>query len=99
MRKNIAKVIQAFEAGGTHTEKTCRTDGRSVWSYNMLIAFKGTGSKSDIVYVIDRTEAPSNTTRGQIDAIRNNVADVVTLSGRDFGAAAGDYTTGSWGAL
>lgn len=84
MRKNIEKVIRAFEAGGTHNEKTCRTDGRSVWSYNMPIAFKGAGSKSDIVYVIDRSEAPSVTTRGQIDAVTNSLPDIVTLSYQDF---------------
>lgn len=72
MRKNIAKVIKAFQAGKAikgDSKGTCRTDGYNVWSYNMLIAKKFNDNGRDMYVLIDREYGPSKTTRMQIDAI------------------------------
>lgn len=65
MRKNIASVIDAFHARETYQDKTCRTDGRVIYSYSMPIAVR----KGATVYVLDPTESPSRTTTGHIRAV------------------------------
>ena len=65
MRKNIDSVIDAFHAGETYQDKTCRTDGRVIFSYAMPIAVR----RGATVYVLDPKESPSATTSGQIRAV------------------------------
>ncbi len=67
MRKNIQSVIAAFRAHQSHREATCRTDGETVWSYEMVIAKR---ANLGTVYIAGRHLAPSRTTRAQIDALR-----------------------------
>lgn len=69
MRKNISNVISAFNKGFAHSERTCSTDGTTIKSYAMTIAERNLDGS---VWVIDRGEAPSATTRGQIDAVRRS---------------------------
>lgn len=73
MRKNIAKVIKAFKEGRAvkgDSKGTCYTDGRNVWSYNMLIAKRFTDNyNEDMIVIIDPEYAPSTTTRSQIRAL------------------------------
>ncbi len=38
MRKNIEKVIEAFNAGKAMRGDSCSTTGNEIYSYNMLIA-------------------------------------------------------------
>jgi hypothetical protein len=78
MRKNIKAVIQAFERGeakGTPRD-TCHTDGTRVYSYAMLIAER---MPNGVVRIVDVSEGPSVTTRGQIRAL--HVALVPTARG------------------
>lgn len=69
MRKNIAAVISHFKRGLPHSEATCSTDGAVIRSYAMVIAERNLDGS---VWVIDRSEAPSVTTRSQIDAVRRS---------------------------
>lgn len=64
MRKNIQKVLAAFEAGIPHNEKTCSTDGTKLYSYRMLIAEKTPQG----IRVVSLAESPSRTTSAQIRA-------------------------------
>jgi len=66
MRKNAQKVLQAFNAGQAANEKTISTNGKELFSYAMLIARKN----GDKVELIDYSKAPSNTTRSQVNAVR-----------------------------
>jgi len=73
MRKNIEKVIQLFvrgESGKGDSKGTCWTDGKAIYSYNMLIAKKALGFTSHYSVLVIRPEcAPSKTTRSQVYAI------------------------------
>ena len=69
MRKNISNVIDAFKNGFAHKERTCSTDGTTIKSYAMTIAERNLDGS---VWVIDRGEAPSATTRSQVDAVRRS---------------------------
>lgn len=50
MRKNIAEVIDAWIGRGVHQEKTCRTDGYTIWSYQTPIAHR---DSDGTVFVVD----------------------------------------------
>lgn len=65
MRKNIASVIDAFHSHDSYQDKTCRTDGRVIYSYAMPIATH----YGSVVYVLDPAESPSRTTTSQIRAV------------------------------
>lgn len=66
MRKNIASVIDAFHHEETYREKTCRTDGKVIYSYSMVIAVR---AADGAVVVIDPKHAPTATTRSHIRAV------------------------------
>lgn len=66
MRKNMKAVIDAFRKGESHTEKTCRTDGKTIWSYALEIAQK---MSDGTVVVLPVERSPSRTTTSQIRAI------------------------------
>jgi len=63
MRKNIHNVIVAWKRGEAHREATCRTDGVTVWSYEMPIARR---TPSGTIVVLDPEKAPSRTTKLQV---------------------------------
>lgn len=65
-RKNIASVIAAFRTHQAHREAACRTDGETVWSYEMVIAKRSTFGT---VYIASRDLGPSRTTKAQIQAL------------------------------
>lgn len=67
MKKNIASVIDAFHAHETYQDRTCRTDGKVVYSYALPIAVR----RGATVYVLDTAESPSRTTTSQIRAVRS----------------------------
>jgi hypothetical protein len=74
MRKNCIKVIEAFKLGKAaqgDSKRTIWTDGKgNIYSYNMLIAKRFKDSKGqDMIVVIDRSYAPSATTRNKVDAV------------------------------
>lgn len=66
MRKNIASVIDAFHNEEAYREQTCRTDGRLIYSYGMVIAARAPDGG---VLVLDPRFAPSVTTRGHMRAV------------------------------
>lgn len=69
MRKNIARVIKAFREGyQDHGDSkwTCSTDGQTIWSYKMRIAWREPDGSVKVVPVSD---GPSVTTKSQIRAI------------------------------
>lgn len=74
MRKNIAKVIEAFKSGKEaqgDSKRTCWTDGRNLYSYNMLIAKRFSDNfGGEMIVVIAREYGPSPTTRNQISAVK-----------------------------
>jgi hypothetical protein len=75
MRKNCIKVIEAFQkdkAAQGDSKRTIWTDGEGrIYSYNMLIARKFKDNfGGEMVVIIDRSYAPSATTRNKIDAVR-----------------------------
>lgn len=85
MRKNVAKVIEAFrnrrEAIGD-SKRTIWTDGHSVFSYKMVIAFYGKWEfQKPCVYVCHYDDAPSATTRTQIRALQVAFPDFKTYRG------------------
>lgn len=63
MRKNITKILEAFVEGKGAIQKTCRTDGKTIWSYNMPICQKLPDGSIELV-----ESGPSLTTNGQISA-------------------------------
>lgn len=77
MRKNIASVIDAFHAGEWYQDRTCRTDGRVIWSYGLPIAAR---MPAGHVLVLAVAAAPSRTTAGHIRAVQAALpaAQVVT---------------------
>ncbi len=72
MRKNIAAVIEAWKHGEAHRADTCRTDGTTIWSYEMPIARR---AKNGRVRVLDVDKAPSRTTKMQIRAVADSVLE------------------------
>jgi len=72
MRKNIASVIDAWNSEETHREKTCRTDGTTIWSYELPIATRTPKGNIELL-IRDYGKKPngdvSTVTRSQIDAI------------------------------
>lgn len=62
MRKNISRILDAFTAGTVAGNKTCSTDGRTVYSYALPIATQVDG------IVIIRRKGPTRTTSGHINA-------------------------------
>ena len=78
MRKNIAKVIQAFRDGKPckgDSKGTCWTDGATVFSYKMEIAFRGEfksaiGDAETRIMVARYSAGPSRTTKSQSVALR-----------------------------
>jgi hypothetical protein len=68
MRHNIAKVIQAFKEGRAcqgDSKNTCSTDGSTIFSYRMPIAY---WNESGIAEVVPYESGPSRTTKSQIRA-------------------------------
>ena len=74
MRKNCIKVLEAFKvckAAKGDSKRTIWTDGHNIYSYRMLIAKRfSDGSGGERIVIIDRSYAPSATTRNKIDAVR-----------------------------
>lgn len=66
MRKNISKVIQAFQAGKGFFDKTCSTDGNRIFSYRMQIAER---LEDGSVSIVSESESPSKTTTTHIRAV------------------------------
>ena len=67
MRENITKVIDCFKAGRPckgDSKGTCSTDGKTIYSYAMPIAWKVPGG----VHVVPYEAGPSRTTKSQIRA-------------------------------
>ena len=106
MRKNIASVIDAFHAYDGYRDKTCSTNGQTIFSYNMPIAerFRAT------VGILKPEQAPTATTRAQVRAVfaalagnpgvtlmtREELAELAYQRGRDAMSEA-DYTSPSRG--
>lgn len=84
MRKNVEKVTDALARGEAHSEKTVWTDGRCVYSYRMLIAVVSRG----VAYVVDRAEAPTQTTRMHLSGVREAFQDYVECSLEELEAMA-----------
>jgi len=69
MRKNIAKVINAFTIGESCNEKTCSTDGKIIYSYNLPIA------KKTHYGMLIRDRWTTKTTNSQIAALKLKFPD------------------------
>jgi hypothetical protein len=75
MRKNIESVLNAWLNGTVYHERTCHTDGTTVWSYALPIAKrvlssgKRGGSLKTLYHV--RKADSSGTTNSQINAVRD----------------------------
>lgn len=70
MRKNAEKVIRAFLArkpAQGDSKRTISTDGSILYSYRMPIARHGVCDRTFVV--MNREDAPSNTTRSHVDAV------------------------------
>lgn len=65
MRKNATAVINAFKTNSACDEGTIRTDGTTVWSYQMVIAKR---RQDGSVEIIDVAKSPSRTTSSHIRA-------------------------------
>lgn len=72
MRKNIQTVLAAWWAGKPCKQKTCSTDGRTVYSYALPVARKATRPGGPVLV---RSSGPSQTTRHQIRAVRSFVQE------------------------
>lgn len=71
MRKNIRKVLEAFRYGSAangDSKRTCSTDGKAVFSYNMKIAER---DSHGLIKIVPYAKGPSRTTRSQISAARS----------------------------
>lgn len=67
MRKNITKVINAFQKKKSivgDKRRTCSTDGEKIYSYRMVIAER----VNDEIFIADVEASPSVTTTQQINA-------------------------------
>lgn len=94
MRKNMAKVIEAFKRGESavgDSKGTCSTDGTTVYSYRMPIARRLDGGA---VQIVAYSSAPTATTRSQVRALQVTfpfAAEVTTLDPNyTFRSLAGD---------
>jgi len=77
MRKNAEKVLKAFEKGEPCHEKTISTNGQSLYSYNMLIAYHEQNEEKTIALVAyDR--APTATTRSHVRAAETHLRGRIT---------------------
>jgi hypothetical protein len=76
MRKNMSNVIESFVAGRSAQEKTCRTDGETVWSYEMPIAHRAV---SGTVYVVECARSLTNTTRSQVRALESSFPNALRV--------------------
>lgn len=65
MRKNIASAIDAFHNHEGYRDKTCSTNGQTIFSYDMPIAERHGAT----VGILTPEEAPSATTRAQVRAV------------------------------
>lgn len=68
MRKNIAKVIEAFKAGKAckgDSKRTCWTDGKTIFSYDLAIA--GYLPDGKTLWIHERNS--TRTTNSQIKAV------------------------------
>lgn len=75
MRANIRKVIEAFKARRRavgDSKRTCSTDGHTVYSYAMPIAWRDPVNGG--VYVVPYDRGPSRTTKSQIRACQQAFA-------------------------
>lgn len=63
MRKNVQATINAFKAGCSYTDKTIRTDGQKIWSYQMLIAYRENGK------IFITRDSPTKTTSSQVNSL------------------------------
>lgn len=68
MRKNVQKVMEAFDVGRASGGTTVYTDGNTVFSYDMPIAQRIDGR----IEVI--TDGPTMTTKQHIGAVRSYLA-------------------------
>ena len=72
MRANVKKVINAFQQGKAaigDSKRTIWTDGQTVYSYALPIAWRRP-ARSGYRVVEVRESGPSNTTRSQIQALK-----------------------------
>ena len=80
MRANICKVIQAFKLGKSaigDSKRTCWTDGSTIFSYQMPIAWWESDLKDPTILrarVVDYEDGPSRTTKSQIRACQYELA-------------------------
>lgn len=77
MRKNLQKVVEAFQhhtAKVGDAKRTCSTDGQSIFSYRMEIARRLPNGK---VALLEYKKAPSQTTRSQVSALSFALRDVI----------------------
>ena len=68
MRANIEKVLAAFERGQAasgDSKRTCHTDGTTIYSYAMPIAWRTPDGR---IVVVPLADSPSRTTSSQIRA-------------------------------
>jgi len=75
MRKNIEHVIKAFADKRTCNEKTCSTDGETIFSYETPVALR-TGDGS--IYLL--SHFPTRTTQAHISAINSMLECVLVDS-------------------
>jgi hypothetical protein len=87
MRKNIAKVIEGFKTGVAvqgDVKRTCFTDGRNIYSYNMLIAKRFSANfGGDMIVVISDEYSPSVTTTKHIRAVVSAFDGVAKIVHKD----------------
>jgi DNA topoisomerase VI subunit B len=67
MRKNISQVIEAFKQGKPLRVDSVHTDGKKIYSYNLVIAERD--EKCD-VWVTDESDSTSKTDTTRINACK-----------------------------
>lgn len=77
MRKNVNKVVEAFKLGKAakgDSKGTIRTDGRNIYSYDMLVAKRFSDNYGKEMYVVISDEySPSITTTKHIRQIQSSL--------------------------
>lgn len=81
MRKNIARVIEAFKARCALPGKTCSTDGTTVFSYAMPIAYR---APHGCIVMVRYEECPTATTRAQWSAVHRSFSMVAYASAAEM---------------
>lgn len=76
MRKNLKRVVAAFERGTAHAEGSVSTNGKEVFSYAMKIADRTPAG----VRVIAISESPSKTTSQAIAALHREYPKAQTVT-------------------